>query len=229
VVAAVVAAGSEKEAAHRLGLSHSTVKHHLAKARSKVGAATTAQLVWFLAPRLPEPEGHGLLDELEAALPHLAPLARIHRIGATRFREEGDMVWRQAATVILDREGRYLDADDAALELLGVPSVEEFRSMSPAVFAAVPPDPEEQEAWRKAYFASRAEGVLAEGALRRTDGELVRIRTAILEEPDGRFRALFYPIERPTTNLEREALPNRRRPRGMAGGRARARRGRPSQ
>jgi PAS domain-containing protein len=110
------------------------------------------------------------------------------------------MVWRQAATVMLDREGRYLDADEAALELLGVASVEEFRSMSPAVFAAVPPDPEEQEAWRRAYFASRAEGVLAEGALRRTDGELVRIRTAVLEEPDGRFRALFYPVERPTTN-----------------------------
>ena len=57
VVAAVLAAGSEKAAAHRLGLSHSTVKHHLANARSKVGAATTAQLVWILAPRLPEPEG----------------------------------------------------------------------------------------------------------------------------------------------------------------------------
>ncbi len=111
------------------------------------------------------------------------------------------MPWRRAATVILDREGRYLDADDAALELLGVASVEEFRTMSPAVFAAVPPDPEEQDAWRKAYFASRAEGVIAEGAVRRTDGELVRIRTAILEEPDGRFRALFYTIERPTTNV----------------------------
>jgi DNA-binding NarL/FixJ family response regulator len=57
VVAAVIAAGSEKAAAHRLGLSHSTVKHHLAIARSKVGATTTAQLVWILAPRLPEPEG----------------------------------------------------------------------------------------------------------------------------------------------------------------------------
>ena len=45
VVAAVVAAGSEKAAAHHLGLSHSTVKHHLASARSKVGATTTAQLV----------------------------------------------------------------------------------------------------------------------------------------------------------------------------------------
>jgi hypothetical protein len=40
--------GSEKAAAHRLGLSHSTVKHHLANARSKVGATTTAQLVWIL-------------------------------------------------------------------------------------------------------------------------------------------------------------------------------------
>ena len=57
VVAAVLAAGSEKAAAHRLGLSHSTVKHHLANARSKVGATTTAQLVWILAQRLPEPEG----------------------------------------------------------------------------------------------------------------------------------------------------------------------------
>ncbi len=56
VVAAVLVAGSEKGAAHRVGLSHSTVKHHLANARSKVGATTMAQLVWILAPRLPKPE-----------------------------------------------------------------------------------------------------------------------------------------------------------------------------
>ena len=55
--------GSEKAAAHRLGLSHSTVKHHLANARSKVGAETTAQLVWILAPRLPEPVGGAEADE----------------------------------------------------------------------------------------------------------------------------------------------------------------------
>jgi DNA-binding NarL/FixJ family response regulator len=63
VVAAVLVAGSEKAAAHRLGLSHSTVKHHLANARSKVGATTTAQLVWILAQRLPEPEGAARTDE----------------------------------------------------------------------------------------------------------------------------------------------------------------------
>jgi DNA-binding CsgD family transcriptional regulator len=56
VVAAVLVAGSEKAAAHRLGLAHSTVKHHLANARSKAGVATTAQLMGILAPRLPEPE-----------------------------------------------------------------------------------------------------------------------------------------------------------------------------
>jgi DNA-binding NarL/FixJ family response regulator len=63
VVAAVVAAGSEKAAAHRLGLSHSTVKHHLANARSRVGATTTAQLVWILGPRLPEPYVTGQTDD----------------------------------------------------------------------------------------------------------------------------------------------------------------------
>ncbi len=64
VVAAVIAAGSEKAAAHRLGLSHSTVKHHLANARAKVGAARRAQLVWILAGRLPEPEGTGPAESL---------------------------------------------------------------------------------------------------------------------------------------------------------------------
>jgi DNA-binding NarL/FixJ family response regulator len=63
VVAAVLATGSEKQAAHRLGLSHSTVKHHLANARSKVGATTTAQLVWILAQRLPGPESGAQSDQ----------------------------------------------------------------------------------------------------------------------------------------------------------------------
>lgn len=111
------------------------------------------------------------------------------------------MVWRTAAVVILSAEGAYLDADRAALDLLGVETVEELRASPPDRFAAVPPDPEEQEAWRRAYFATAAQGVLAEGAFRRADGELVRVRTAISGEPDGTYRALFYPVERPTTNL----------------------------
>jgi DNA-binding NarL/FixJ family response regulator len=65
VVVAVLEAGSEKAAAHRLGVSPSTVKHHLANARSKVGAANTAQLVWILGQRLPQPTGSARPDESE--------------------------------------------------------------------------------------------------------------------------------------------------------------------
>jgi predicted DNA-binding protein (UPF0251 family) len=50
VVAALVLAGSEKAAAHRLGLSQSTLKHHLANARSNVARRRTAQLVWIPLP-----------------------------------------------------------------------------------------------------------------------------------------------------------------------------------
>jgi PAS domain-containing protein len=102
---------------------------------------------------------------------------------------------------MFDSDGRYVEADAAALDLLGVRSFEELRSTPPERFAAMPPDPQEQEAWRQAYLASRAEGVLAELAYRRLDGELVRVRTAIMDEGEGRYRALFYPIERPTTDL----------------------------
>src|SRR5262245_5671172 len=112
------------------------------------------------------------------------------------------MPWRRAASVTIDSDGTYLDADEAALELLGIGTVEELRATPPETFAAVPPDPEEQEAFRRAYFTSRAEGVLAEVAFRRLDGELVRVRTAIIEQGDGRYRALFYPVERPTTNVK---------------------------
>jgi hypothetical protein len=62
-VVAVLETGSEKAAAHRLGLSHSTVKHHLANARLKTGTATTAQLVWILGSRLPGAEAVAQTDE----------------------------------------------------------------------------------------------------------------------------------------------------------------------
>lgn len=50
---ALVLTGSEKGAALRLGISQHTVHRHLSNARSRVGAATTLQLVWLVAARLP--------------------------------------------------------------------------------------------------------------------------------------------------------------------------------
>ena len=79
-MAAVLEAGSEKAAAHRLCLSHSTVKHHLANARSKVGATTTAQLVWILAPRLPEPADQAEADPWPQRSPPRAEFAKCDRI-----------------------------------------------------------------------------------------------------------------------------------------------------
>jgi DNA-binding NarL/FixJ family response regulator len=68
VVAAVLAAGSDKAAVHRLGHSHSTVKRHLANGRSTADAPSRAQLAWILAPRLPEPEGRAHMGRV-AGLP----------------------------------------------------------------------------------------------------------------------------------------------------------------
>jgi DNA-binding CsgD family transcriptional regulator len=102
VVAAVLAAGSEKAAAHRLGLSHSTVKHHLANARSKVGAATTAQLVWILASRLPEPESEAsspleTTSRCQTVSRRLLAVAKHPRVDppdvASRLRQAGP--WRE--------------------------------------------------------------------------------------------------------------------------------------
>lgn len=49
VVYAYLEAGSEKAAAHAMGLAPATVKRHLANGRSRVGAITTAQLVFVVA------------------------------------------------------------------------------------------------------------------------------------------------------------------------------------
>lgn len=49
VVRAYVTEAGEKGAAHALGIVPATVERHLANARSKIGATTTAQLVYALA------------------------------------------------------------------------------------------------------------------------------------------------------------------------------------
>lgn len=104
------------------------------------------------------------------------------------------------AAVTLDATGRYVDANQTALDLLGVVSVDILRATDPETFSPVPPDPEESAAIQRAYAESAAQGLLVESAFRRTDGELVRARTAILQEGDG-YRVVFHPIERPTVNL----------------------------
>jgi PAS domain-containing protein len=105
------------------------------------------------------------------------------------------------AVLLLDSNGRYVDANPPALDLLGVPSVELLRATPPETFSVVRADPEEEAAFRQAYAESAARGLLIESAFRRTDGELIRARTAILPDDEGGYRALLHPIERPTNDL----------------------------
>jgi hypothetical protein len=60
------------------------------------------------------------------------------------------MPWRRAAMVMLDSDSPFLDADAAALDLLGVGSFEDLRGRRASMFAALPPDPEGDEAFRRA-------------------------------------------------------------------------------
>ena len=87
MVAAVIAAGSEKAAAHRLGLSHSTVKRRLANARSMVGATTTAQLVWILAARLPEASSDGTYSARRALAARLRARQHAEQIDGLHVHE----------------------------------------------------------------------------------------------------------------------------------------------
>jgi PAS domain-containing protein len=111
-----------------------------------------------------------------------------------------EQVWQQAAAMRVDATGRWLDASQEALDLLGVPSVDALRALPPDAFRPEPADPAEQAAFQEAYATSLAQGLLIEGPFKRLDGELVRARAAILADAAGDYRLLFYPVERPTTN-----------------------------
>lgn len=122
IVAAVLEAGSEKAAAHRLGLSRSTVKDHLASARSKVGATTTAQLVW----------------------PGTAAAGAQLRREATGPRAPSESVARSVRTPTLvscTHAGLFGSTDDRIEEIRGEP-VQLRVPESEAVLAAVKPSHE---------------------------------------------------------------------------------------
>jgi hypothetical protein len=80
------------EGAEASGLSHSSVKHLLANARSNVGAETTARLVWILAPAAPGARGCGPDGRLATCLTrcssthaaHLALSRIVVALGASR-------------------------------------------------------------------------------------------------------------------------------------------------
>jgi hypothetical protein len=104
-------AGCEQAVAHRLGLSNSTVKHHLANARPKVGATTTAQSVWIPAPRSPEPDCGGIhgrpsLVQPPPGIEWLTTSTAVAPVAIGGARNEDRCVWRSGRRMDPERCGR---------------------------------------------------------------------------------------------------------------------------
>jgi PAS domain-containing protein len=97
------------------------------------------------------------------------------------------------AVLSLDRTGRYIDADQAALELLGV-SLADLLASPPDRFTIEPTDDDEQASFREAWATSGSRPLVGTAGLRRADGQTIRVSFAI--EPAGAgFRARLSPIQ----------------------------------
>ena len=93
---------------------------------------------------------------------------------------------RTDATMLIDAEGRTLDASPAALDLLGV-GLEELRAMPPGAFSPEPPDPDQSAAFQEAWRESGSPDIFGESTIVRPDGTQARIRFVIRPTAAGRY------------------------------------------
>jgi PAS domain-containing protein len=97
------------------------------------------------------------------------------------------------AELRLDQRGQYVDANAAALELLGV-SLVELRTSAPDRFAIRPTPDSEQAALRNQWEIGGAPPLVGTAGLRRADGTTIRVSYAIEAEESG-FRARMHPVD----------------------------------
>ena len=91
------------------------------------------------------------------------------------------------AELSLDKTGRYVDANEAALELLGV-SLPELLVSPPDRFKIEPTDVAEQASLREEWASGGSRPLVGTAGLVRADGQTIRVSYAI--EPAGAgFRA----------------------------------------
>jgi hypothetical protein len=97
------------------------------------------------------------------------------------------------AELSLDTTGRYIDANDAALELLGV-SLPELLASPPDRFTIAPSDASAQASLREEWASGGSRPLVGTAGLVRADGQTIRVSYAI--EPDGAgFRARLSLIQ----------------------------------
>jgi PAS domain S-box-containing protein len=98
------------------------------------------------------------------------------------------------ATILVDRDGHYIDASPSALALLGV-SLEELRSLPPGSISAEQIDEAEREARRAAFVESGVSSAVGATTIQRPDGRRLHVRFFVDAQPDGRFLARLRPTE----------------------------------
>jgi len=97
------------------------------------------------------------------------------------------------ATMILNEDGTASEASPAALAILGV-TLDQLRELPGGAFSATEPDPEADAAFRERWERQGSPDFGGEATIRRLDGERVRIRFALSQLEDGRYRALLIPV-----------------------------------
>lgn len=98
----------------------------------------------------------------------------------------------QEAIVSIDSAGQYINANQPALDLLGV-SLDELRTSAPDRFAIRPAVEGEETALRNEWQAAGARPLVGTAGLRRADGTTVRVAYAI-ETTDSGFRARLWQV-----------------------------------
>jgi hypothetical protein len=97
------------------------------------------------------------------------------------------------AVIHIDTAGRYMAANPAALELLGV-SLVELLASPPDRFAIRPTNQSDQAAFREEWEAGGSSPLVGTAGLKRADGSTIRVAYAI-ETTDWGFTASLWRVE----------------------------------
>ena len=97
------------------------------------------------------------------------------------------------AVITIDKAGHYVDANDAALELLGV-TLSELRTSAPDRFAIRPTVQAEQTELRDQWETGGEQPLVGTAGIRRADGTTIRISYAI-EATEAGFGVRLQRVE----------------------------------
>lgn len=97
------------------------------------------------------------------------------------------------ARFVVSPDGSVDEANDAALRLLGV-TFEELRAAPRGTFS-VRDDPEERDALQEAWADAGVVAAVGETAVRRADGDVIRVRYVLGLREDGRYLLGMRPLD----------------------------------